>query len=70
MVILPRWLVAKYAKREKPVETLVSAKVILAINLPVAVAMDKNWKPIPSFSSTLLELFGVLRFFYPFHCSG
>jgi hypothetical protein len=51
-------------------ENLVSAKAIPAINLPVTVAMDKNWKPIPSFSSTLLELFGVLQFFYPFHCPG
>jgi len=32
MVTLPRWLVAKYAKREKPVETLVLVKAIPAIN--------------------------------------
>jgi hypothetical protein len=39
MVILPRWLVAEYAKREKPVETLASVKAIPAINLPVVLVM-------------------------------
>ena len=41
-MILPRWLVAKYAKREKPVETLVSAKVIPAINLWAVLVMGKG----------------------------
>jgi len=43
MVILQRWLVAEYAKREKPVETLVSVKAIPAINLPVALVMVKRY---------------------------
>jgi hypothetical protein len=43
MVTLPRWLVAEYAKREKPVETLVLAKAIPAINLRAALVMAKNY---------------------------
>jgi hypothetical protein len=43
MVILPRWLVAKYAKKEKPVETLVSKEAIPAINLPVVLVMVKRY---------------------------
>jgi len=43
MVTLPRWLVAEYAKREKPVETLVSVKAIPAINPRAVLVMVKNF---------------------------
>jgi hypothetical protein len=42
MVILPRWLAARYARKERLVEIAVLIKAIPVINLPVALVMVKN----------------------------